>query len=917
MMSRRRNWNQLIAAGSVVLLAGMGAGAVRAGSAAEFDGGAARESRPSVPVETSARGEDGRLARVVKTFDFDEAGGGNYEPMPRNWRQIVRMGYPRYVEAAFDPGAGHTAPPSFRLGLGIGNTGAEYVARDIEVQGESGYRIEGWIRTDGLRFASARIAGYYLDETLREIEGTRRRSAAVRTETAETWTLVRIELPPRMPGSRYVGLSCTVEQEEDRIQTGVDIRPVRRRDVIGGAWFDDISVVRIPRLALAVESPGTGCTANVFLDGEAIVCRGEVLDHDAAGLDARLEVRDGGGTVVFDERIAEPCRFAVRLGALPAGAYEARLVARCGGEELASERRGFVRVAGTAEVVKPRPGRVGVVLDASSLGAVDETCRLLELLGPRQVKAPIWRRDVSDDAIVNGDAGLRALIEPLRRRGVEWIGVLESPPASLASEGEGDAALWEVLSGAPERWRPYLALPGARLGDRIRTWQVGADGSDRPSGDGDERRYAALSEVRRELATMVGDARLAAPLSVLEASAGKAEDVDTASVWIPGGLGAARLGTQARAEGDTRRNWLVLEPLDDARYARAARVAETGRRLIEALATGAEAVFIVQPWTVEATKDEASASRVTVKEDYVIARAVQRLAGGCDRARPVWVGHGITAWLFTEREQPGAVLAAWSNGDGPVATVGAAPVGDAAERYDVWGNRSALPATCAGDAARFALEAAPTLLWPVDRRAMELQAGFGVVQGQVQPGLGPQQRRLRLENLSNEALRGRLSLRPPTGWRVWPDRALMEVAAGGVFEMEVYFSVPSNQAAGQTALEARLTLERKDRIEIELRAPLWVRTEGLDVTALPRVDGDAVEIVQRITNRTDRSLTLVGEAVSPGRARLVQRIVGLMPGSTAVRRYRIEGPAEGLVRVSVTEVDGTLAHNDLVAVGTE
>ncbi len=76
--------------------------------------------------------------------------------------------------------------------------------------------------------------------------------------------------------------------------------------------------------------------------------------------------------------------------------------------------------------------------------------------------------------------------------------------------------------------------------------------------------------------------------------------------------------------------------------------------------------------------------------------------------------------------------------------------------------------------------------------------------------------------------------------------------------------------------------------------------------------------MQRITNRTDRSLVLRSVLVAPGRPRASRTIPDLPPGQSVTRTYFVDKSVpgrpndSGLARVGVEEFGGGLIHNAVV-----
>lgn len=869
--------------------------------------GQAVANRPAnVTSLVSSRIED----RLLKKFDFNEEPLGNYEPMPMNWQQVTGAGYPRYLEPVFDKELGHDAPPSFKLGLAGGSLACRYAASEISVHPECEYLITAWIRPRGLAHARAFVTAFYLDHAMQEISNSRRRSAEVRgAGRDEPWTRVAIELPSGFANARWIGLSVHVEQAEPPVAGPAQPRPIHREDVHATAWFDDITVLRFPRVSLRFTAPG-----NVFPPETPVLCEVLVGDLDGRGLESRLEVFDEEGLPIDSRSVATrpvggPAH-AFDLGPLLPGYYEARLTVDADGHEAITHRQSFVRLAAL-----PAPigggGGFGIALNASALQNRHVTQRLVELAAPSAVKLPLWRGPMSDAAIVEGDKSGDQLVRALRERGVGVVGVLDEPPHSLAAAfGHPGYSVIDVLAASPGRWRPYLAFLLARYGDEVSAWQVGGDkpqlGTERAS------LSAALANVRETLRPLVGSPQIAVSHDIRIEPADPGLGADVASLFVPAEIGSSRLSTQIAGfvRKDAPANWAMLEALPAHPLEPRVHLAETARRMVEARSAGIDTVFVPQPWCAPD-----GGGPVVPDRAFVALRLLGNALSGLAPMGDVAFAPGVTARLFGEPAGRSGVLVVWTEGDGPNP---ARVVCDAlleAAHYDIRGRMRPTASTPRGRV--FTVDAAPSVIMPVDTKRIQTVSSFQVEPVDVKVQVEPNRRRLRLRNFFGAAMTGDLVLMPPEGWRVSPERHQISLGPGAWAEIELSIQLPANQAVGDFALEARFTREGDSTPELTLRAPVRVTSPGLDVGVLTRVDGTRLHIVQRITNRTDRALDLRAMVLFPDRRSETRMVRRLAAGATTVREYVIDH-ADRLVgrpiRVTAEEPEGGLRCHRIVTI---
>ena len=873
-------------------------------------------------VESAAPSEDvsdllaARIEhRVIKTFDFDERRHGNFESMPMNWRSITAAGYPRFLTPAFDETTGRGAAPSFRFSIQSGSVGAHYLAKDIDVLPGTDYRLTAWIRPKGLVRARAYLTAYYLDHALRKIDVSEKRSAVVRgAGDSEPWRQVVIDLPGGFENARWIGLSCRIEQAPKPSGEHELFRSIRRRDARASAWFDDITVMRLPRIGMALNAP-----ANVFLADDEITCTVTMLDLNGAGLDIKLDLLDA------EDRIIEIRRFrgaellgeagkSIRFRNLPAGLYRAKLTTHVNEHFVSEHERVFVRLNPDLGGRKRQGRGFGIVTDRSLFEHIDLGQNLLQNLSPEIVKIPLWREDLSSEDIVRGDRRVDGLVRVLHRMGVTVVGVLDAPPAILAEQyGLLNRSLLAVLASDPDRWRPYLMLILTRHGQSINAWQVGPEGG----ADRQQRVHLrdALANLQSEAMPLIGRPILALPGSVLQQPDVEAGAIDMRSMNVPAHISSQDLQEQlaAGAAGDSAARWATFERPDADRYMRRWRLAEFARKLILARASGIDAVFVQQPWRFIAAD---GVTTVAPAEEYILLRTISQLLGGLEPIASPWVADGIEAWLFVDEGRESGTLAVWTAGDGDGEIGLVLDLPETARQFDLWGNGRSARAVAGGRS--YAVGAMPILIGPVDPRRLKLLTGLRVDDPVLQATVQEHERIITLNNTLEGKLEGILHLEPPNGCRIRPKKILVDLAPGESLRVEVFIRLPTNYPTGDYVLEAHLLMEGEDASDLRMRAPLRVNAPGLEVNVMAFRDGDDMNIVQRITNRTNESLDLRAYLVSPDRTRDVRTIKNLTEGQTVIREYVLKDAdkiAGQNVRLSVERIDGSLRQNSVIKLG--
>ena len=878
---------------------------------------------PAVPAESTGRRPetinpvDGPVSvrieqRVVKTFDFDERAQGNYEDTPMNWVRLVEAGYPRFLEPQFDYEIGHDAPPSFRLHLRGGNVGMRYQGRDIPVHPDSDYRIVAWIRTTGLKHARAYLTGYYLDHAMRKIAESERWSEPIGgTDTGDSWQAVTIDLPGGCDRAARLAMSVQLRQPDEPRPAADNPRPIPQRDMTGAAWFDDITVLRLPRAALLLSK-----VMPFYARGEKVECQVAVTDPDGIGLTARLEVIDADGERHFEQDVSLGREFdpaaVIDLGEQPVGLYAARLSILVGTQELAAHQRAFVRLSEGDQAVAMRADSAGppwgIILHADAGLTPELTTELVRTVRGGSVKWPLWHAGLDDEALFHSHSGEDRLLRLLETSGIRVIGVLEAPVPSLATMPNGRTrGLLDLLAAPAEEWRAWLAVPLSRHGRHLAACQLGAD--HQPEVASDEKLRAAVMRVRDEVEPLLGRPDLAVPFMVQNSTALQEGTADILSISMPPHLPARRYAEHLATLPSGVRFWVTVPYLPDGRYHRWDRLAEFARRLVAAYGAGPEQVFVTQPWIV---RIRGKTPEIDLREESLVLRTLGGALRGLKPGPAMWLGGGAEGRLFLHPAEETATLVAYADVSPGSFHTTDVDLGRGLRQMNLWGEVVELP--YAENGTRLCLDAVPVVISPVPAWRAMLLASFTVAAPALEAKVAEQERTLHLLNPRATQLRGELLLGLPDEWDVQPRKLRLDIPPGAAAEYPLRFRLPTNQAVGEYVLSGRLEIQDYGAEPLWLRAPVQVDSPGLDVNVLMDFERGGVRVRQRVRNRSDRTLNLRTYLIAADVPCDTHIISNLAPGQTAVREYLLSIGrivAGRYLRVTVQELGGELRHNQL------
>ncbi|RMF74815.1 MAG: hypothetical protein D6744_14135, partial [Planctomycetota bacterium] len=491
--------------------------AVQAGAAAQVDSGT------SEPAD-----DDPDRYRLVKRFDFDERKLGNFETTPMYWRRLEGLGLPFFNSGQFDEAVGRDAPPSFRLAVRTGNVAFEYDHYDLTVIPSADYFIEGYVRTAGLAHSRAFMAAYFVDRYGERIAGSERISRLVGGDEDSGWVRVWFSLQGEFPNAYALRIQCWILHRfvwsSDPSPPTID--PIIRQDVDGVAWFDDISVYRLPRARLQFSNP-----AAVVAPGAEEALLIDVNNASPEGLSAELSITDTSG-VLWEEKSlyiegiaalnhgasnadaargrtnwdraeqdeATPSR-AVRspLPELPPGNYVATLALQAEGRTLLSRRLSFA--------VLPRLPRssvvafdTGVDLGLWRAGDIRGAIELVRQLGVGAAKIGVPMLGPVDSL---EKSRYFAQISELARRLAEYrvdaAAVMMSPPAD--HDEPRPPPIRELVS-QDSSWPAMVAPVLAQFGGVFTAWQLGDERAElRDAGDWSPRDIDAVRELLESFMT--------------------------------------------------------------------------------------------------------------------------------------------------------------------------------------------------------------------------------------------------------------------------------------------------------------------------------------------------------------------------------------------------------------------------------
>lgn len=873
----------------------------------------AAASRPADPAGDTDWGKSPLAARrIVKTFDFDERAAGNFGTSPAGWRRHDGFGFPLFLEGQFDPQVGHNKPPSYRLDLNGGSLAYHYRGRDIAVRPSCDYLVVAWLKTAGLKDARAFISAQFLDRKNLPISGTEQRSELVGgVGEATDWQSLMLRLRCDLPEARYLGLSLWLTQKRHWDPGPMSPRSIDREDIRASAWFDDVAVYRMPRVSLTTSRQG-----GVFGEHEPVEILPEVSDPDGLNLMARLSVTSADGQF-RDERMV-PVRMSDQQPGerflypnLPVGLHRVELAVTTQDQVLVRRTCTLARVADRVSAPVAAGRGFGVVLRSIEPAAVRGQSELLQDLRLELVKVPVWYAQRAMAGQLSIGLGVDAYLQAIRATHAEPVGMMMDDRFYESASVRGQAmSMLDMFSEPPLGWKHLIASSWTRYAGLIHVWQVGHDAD---SWVGlDDRLPGLVPRLRKEMTELMAHPALATPFSLLHSESAVPADFHVVSLpsMVPAESVELYLGPLLASRKEPDRVWVTVEPLPEEQYPREQRLADFGRRLVEAVFQKPGAVFVNAPWDVHA---RSYGVQVDPREELIILRTVSDVLGDAVPLARTTLDGQVECMVFDRQGQ--AVLCVWDSTAPPEGRTHAVLLGERARVVDLWGRGHELPSVghrqllCVGPSPVFVVHA---LTWLIEFRRQ-----FVVTPSTLEPNFDKAELEVSFRNTYPEPISGQVRLVLPADWEVRPDRLSFSLRSDGVFREKVAIRFPLNAPARVMPLVGEFTIDANARYAFSTPAWFDFGLEGIDLNTITYRSGDRVTVRVSMTNRTASELFFEGYLIVPNRPRIEQLFHNLQPGQSLTRNFIVHHAADLAgrnLRVSLKETRGSRMWNRIVTV---
>ncbi len=831
-------------------------------------------------------------SRIIKTYDFEETALGNFDTVPMFWSKVIGRGYPLYTTGKFDKTVYRSKATSFKMELDGGSVAYQLTPGKLSAGSGADYYITGFVKTTALPNARAQITGWFADAAGKMISGTQANSEAwASPDGKDDWHVLQLYLPGCKAGAHSIVLQMGLLQPQQLCDRQLGEFELYAQDIHGTAWFDDISVFQLPRVAINTPAP-----ANVFASHQPVQIDISVSDLGRGRLDAQVNILDRAGAAVSSEKyevqpLADaPWSHTLKLGAgqLPQGAYTAQLEVIQAKEVLARRQLHFL-------VCPPIPPGQGPAADfglAATDWPVEAWPQLLPLVqasGVGLLKLPAWRQEMSDNSLLRRDPPFESLVAGLEKNGVLPLACFSQVPATLAAKlHEQSISVLGLFDSDPAIWRPYVSFVLARYASRVSYWEIGQERD--PFSTSDPRYARVYGKVQAELAGLLNQPKLVIPWNVQYDFEPKNFPNAMLDLRIPATIKVQEIPTYIG--NFTQHNVPVQVLIDppDAGLNRTGRIADFAQRIVLARYSKPLTVLIDMP-----IAHQAALTGLTFdpSELFLIYGTLVRNLGGKTPRQEIIPEPGIHGYLFDNNGEGTLVL--WSD-DAAAHTVNLA-LGQNPVQHDLFGH--AAPIVPVEGIAKLTVSNMPILIDHVDAGLLKLRGSFAVGAAILPAGNGIARTTIKLSNPYDKPMVGKLRLTPPEGWTLDTPTIDVQLAPGETMDAPVTIRYPFTEFAGVKTLSGKLAVDGTDR-PLDIATQLTVTSGTVDVQCKAQVmpNGDLV-LQQIINNISSTVLSAQAYAMIPGAARQECFVLNLPPGQTVIKRFTFPnvGPQPGKVGV--------------------
>lgn len=812
-------------------------------------------------------------ADEIFVCDFQEASDRNHDGWPDNWTRRRSQGYPAYlpVEIVADSQSDQTSPRCLRIQLDGG--AALLHTPSIAIVPQFSYRLTARIRARGLKHdvASCSVSFYSAADKLLETH------ESPLFQNSEDWLELRVG--PITPASDDVRSAIVT----------VHVRPTDKADLLGEVFLDDLWLGRLPKMSLILNGEN-----GVFTDPKAVRVTCSISGFKNESPTIKFALLDVYGKKLHESALAME------------GATESPSANTPRDRAVESLRSGFsgkmtwqppIKEAGYYSVRVSTPGSTGlemteiasfVVMPPLLRGKVGEfgwslpdvdrplPIRMLPSLlnetGVHWVKCPVWFGAHETKRAEE----IAWFAERLSSFHIQMVGLLDQPPLEVR-DAFGIGPKIPIATAMADRaiWHPALDPVMTRLSLKVRWWQLGRD--DDTSFASDPNLTEKLQGIRDELSAFGQRVNVGVPFRAIQ-ERHETVPISWAFFSLVDGLPftdqeiKSYLGS---APKDQAKRWITLQPLSRQNYDLDARARDLVRRMLAAKVTGADAIFVPEPFNSDHGLMQTNGSPGELLLPW---RTAAMLVGGSEYIGGIKLPQESENYIFANDQD--AVLVLWN--DQPVTEK--IYLGEKIRQYDLWGRESQPVSTTDGDGPYQEIKVGPlpTFLAGVNAGLAKWRMGFQFKNARLASIFGREQIvAYHVRNSFPQGVGGTIKFHLPPEWKSSEVERVFQVAQGASLEDSLSIQLGAEATSGKQPIKIDFDLTADRNYKFTIYETIHVGLGDIDVQLETHLDENGNLVVdQHLTNNTDELVSFKCFVYAPGRRRERQLVFNLARGST-------------------------------------
>ncbi|GAA5507217.1 NEW3 domain-containing protein [Novipirellula caenicola] len=854
-------------------------------------------------------------------WNFGRGSDKNFDDWPDNWQRRVGRRYPKYVKVAIapkDPAAEQQLRaidtmvirewPRLRRHLDTlpvlpPSLADAVVDRYLKVDLDGGlvmtqsppvktshvyqYRFSVKVMTHGLRHDRARAEFVFVNDDGDEVETHGTESISGTTDWTEL-VLDRIRAPRAATG---VFVRLIVEGAEDGLE-----------DIRGEIGFDDISIEPFPQLQLVTDHP-----MGIHTVGGPVDVAATVLGLPSGATQVLFRLMDVDGREITRQisdipntDAANVKRPASGLPAKPASGGPRGMEVHW---ELPDLQPGFYRVMASLQgrnlrtlatettfavvdpaIGQPHQGSFGWTLVESGRDMPPrELAAWLAQLGVDWVKIPCWiepNDTATADRILDASSRLQDV-------GIQTIGLLDVPPESQVPlfdiRGRRDVVASQLFRDS-RVWQPLLEPVMTRLTLKVKMWQLGGNQ------DYSFLDRSHLQESIAEIAT--GLQGYGQPIEVAICWPWTERDLmPSETSWnavqrsSDPELTADELDEYLRLEelqggSNGPRTWVVVEPIEQSRYDRNARILDLAKRMAVVRKHRVQAAFVSEPRDPERGLLNADGRP---EEMLLPWRTTSLMIGDLRQMGSLRLRSKAENIVFAGANR--AVVMLWS----PLPCEELIYLGDQVQVVDIWGRRQPLELVeVEGQVAhRVEIGPRPIFIAGADPTLLAFRMSVEVEQEQVDSLLGQTQPvDVTFTNPTREGLGGSLSVLAPEHWSFNEPSIPWELQAGKSATLQFNLVLGNSAKVGKYEIPLRFEHQSIPSKKFTVYRDLTVGPIGLRIETETRLLADnQLRVEIEMTNDSNVTQAYDCMLFPQGGRQYQRRFITVKPGETVRREF--------------------------------